>query len=214
MKKPLFLFAAAAVALALVGCESTVSTAKLLKVTVGYEDLVEGGTRHLSRGVWVLVGSEQNNPLFTQDSADGKAMGIEPLAETGMHSELAKYLSDSGMVSGIFMGANTGKTGMTSFSLIATPGSKLYFATMVAPSNDWIAAPAASGIALFQDDGAVNTASPTIYVWDAGTEMEDPATAGGMDGNNDDDPADPDATVRIVPEATAMFKVTVTVEEL
>ena len=86
------------------------------------------------------------------------------------------YLVDNGMVSGEFKGADTGKTGTTSFSLIATPGSKLYFATMVAPTNDWFAAPAAGGIDLFDEDGAVNSAASTIYVWDAGTEMEDAAT--------------------------------------
>ena len=206
MKKTLVLVAAVAVALALVGCESTVSTAKLVKVTISYEDET-GGTRHLSPGVWVLVGSAEANPLFTQGSADGKAMGLKPLAETGMNGELAEYLMESGMVSGVFSGANTGSTGMTSFSLIATPGSKLYFATMVAPSNDWFAAPGAGGIELFDEDGAVNSAAPTIYIWDAGTEedVENPHPP-------DDDGPDDDATVRILMDS--MFSVTVKVEEL
>ena len=213
MKKSLFLLGAAVLALSLVGCGGVVSTAKLVKVTISYEDEdeVEGGTRHLSPGVWVLVGADQANPLFTKDSADGKATGLEPLAETGMNAVLAEYVND-GMVSGTFAGADTGKTGTTSFNLIATPGSKLYFATMVAPSNDWFAAPGAGGIELFDEDGAVNSAAPAIYVWDAGTEMEDSATAGAMDGDNNDDPADPIATVRILTET--MFKVTVTVAGL
>ena len=210
MKKSLFLLGAAVLALSLVGCGGVVSTAKLVKVTISYEDEVEGGTRHLSSGVWVLVGADQANPLFTKDSADGKATGLEALAETGMNDELAGYVN--GMVSGTFAGANTGKTGTTSFNLIATPGSKLYFATMVAPSNDWFAAPGAGGIELFDEDGAVNSAAPAIYVWDAGTEMEDSATAGAMDGDNNDDPADPIATVRILTDT--MFKVTVTVAGL
>ena len=210
MKKSLFLLGAAVLALSLVGCGGVVSTAKLVKVTISYVDEVEGGTRHLSSGVWVLVGADQPNPLFTKDSADGKAMGLKPLAETGMNAELADYVNN-GMVSGTFAGADTGKTGTTSFNLIATPGSKLYFATMVAPSNDWFAAPGSGGIELFDEDGAVNSAAPTIYVWDAGTEMEDPATAGAMDGDNNDDPVDP-ATVRILTDA--MFKVTVTVAGL
>ncbi|MCY4484579.1 MAG: hypothetical protein OXC12_17035, partial [Spirochaetaceae bacterium] len=67
-RTPFFLLGAALVAIALVGCESAVSTAKLVKVTISYEDET-GGTRHLSPGVWVLVGSDQANPLFTQDSA-------------------------------------------------------------------------------------------------------------------------------------------------
>ena len=75
------------------------------------------------------------NPLFTKASAVGKAPGLEPLAETGNNTELAAYLVDNGMVSGEFKGTDTGKTGTTSFSLIATPGSKLYFATMVAPDE-------------------------------------------------------------------------------
>ena len=209
MKKSLFLLGAAVLALSLVGCGGVVSTAKLVKVTISYEDEVEGGTRHLSPGVWVLVGADQPNPLFTKDSADGKAMGLKPLAETGMNAELAGYLVDNGMVSGEFAGANTGKTGTTSFSLIATPGSKLYFATMVAPSNDWFAAPGSGGIELFDDSGAINSAAPTIYVWDAGTEedVENPHPP-------DDDGPDDDATVRILPAAAAMFKVTVTVAGL
>ena len=209
MKKSLFLLGAAVLALSLVGCGGVVSTAKLVKVTISYEDEVEGGTKHLSPGVWVLVGADQPNPLFTKDNADGKAMGLKPLAETGMNAELAGYLVDNGMVSGEFAGANTGKTGTTSFSLIATPGSKLYFATMVAPSNDWFAAPGSGGIELFDDSGAINSAAPTIYVWDAGTEedVENPHPP-------DDDGPDENETVRIVPEATTMFKVTVTVEEI
>ena len=207
MKKSLFLLGAAVLALSLVGCGGVVSTAKLVKVTISYEDEVEGGTRHLSSGVWVLVGADQPNPLFTKDSADGKAMGLKPLAETGMNAELAGYLVDNGMVSGEFAGANTGKTGTTSFSLIATPGSKLYFATMVAPSNDWFAAPGSGGIELFDDSGAINSAAPTIYVWDAGTEedVENPHPP-------DDDGPDDDATVRILTDT--MFSVTVTVEEI
>ena len=124
-----------------------------------------------------------------------------------MNAELAGYLVDNGMVSGEFAGANTGKTGTTSFSLIATPGSKLYFATMVAPSNDWFAAPGSGGIELFDDSGAINSAAPTIYVWDAGTEedVENPHPP-------DDDGPDDDATVRILTDA--MFKVTVTVAGL
>ena len=207
MKKSLFLLGAAVLALSLVGCGGVVSTAKLVKVTISYVDEVEGGTRHLSSGVWVLVGADQPNPLFTKDSADGKAMGLKPLAETGMNAELAGYLVGNGMVSGEFAGADTGKTGTTSFNLIATPGSKLYFATMVAPSNDWFAAPGSGGIELFDDSGAINSAAPMIYVWDAGTEedVENPHPP-------DHDGPDDDPTVR--PAADAMFKVTVTVEEL
>ncbi len=206
-RTPFFLLGAALVAIALVGCESAVSTAKLVKVTISYEDET-GGTRHLSPGVWVLVGSDQANPLFTQGSADGKAMGLEPLAETGMRADLAAYLKNHGMVSGVFAGADTGMTGMTSFSLIATPGSELYFATMVAPSNDWFAAPK-TGIQLLDDQGNVNSEASMVYVWDAGTEEEDMTYWGGKEGPDDDD-----STVRVVPAADAMFTVTVTVEEL
>ena len=207
MKKSLFLLGAAVLALSLVGCGGVVSTAKLVKVTISYEDEVEGGTRHLSPGVWVLVGADQANPLFTKDSADGKAMGLKPLAETGMNGVLAEYVNNNGMVSGTFAGANTGKTGTTSFNLIATPGSKLYFATMVAPSNDWFAAPGSGGIELFDDSGAINSAAPTIYVWDAGTEEDVENPDPPVDDGPDDDP-----TVRIFRDA--MFTVTVTVAGL
>ena len=206
-RTPFFLLGAALVAIALVGCESAVPTAKLVKVTISYEDET-GGPRHLSPGVWVLVGSDQANPLFTQDSADGKAMGLEALAETGMHDELAVYLENKGMVSRKFDAASTGSASMTSFSLIATPGSKLYFATMVAPSNDWFAAPK-TGIQLLDDQGNVNSEASMVYVWDAGTEAEDMDYWGKPEGPDDDD-----SNVRVVPAADAMFTVTVTVEEL
>ena len=82
-RTPFFLLGAALVAVALVGCDSAVSTAKLVKVTISYEYLVDGGTRHLSSGVWVLVGADQANPLFTKASAVGKlaAPGLEALAD-------------------------------------------------------------------------------------------------------------------------------------
>ena len=66
MKKSLFLLGAAVLALSLVGCGGVVSTAKLVKVTISYEDEVEGGTRHLSPGVWVLVGADQAQPAVHQ----------------------------------------------------------------------------------------------------------------------------------------------------
>ena len=208
-RTPFFLLGAALVAVALVGCDSAVSTAKLVKVTISYEDLVDGGTKHLTPGVWVVVGSGQGNPLFTQDSADNKAPGLKPLAETGMNAELVDYLKRSGMRAEKFDAATSDTGSATSFEVTARPGDKLYFAAMVVPSNDWFAAPGAGGIELFDDSDAVNTGAPAIYVWDAGTEKDvlNPSPP-------DDDGPDENETVRIVPEATTMFKVTVTVEEI
>lgn len=59
------------------------------------------------------------------------------------------------------------------FSLGATPGSKLSFATMFVQSNDLFYAPAGTGIALFDADGMPISGDITsqIMLWDAGSEV-------------------------------------------
>ena len=62
-------------------------------------------------------------------------------------------------------------SGSRSFTLLAPrSGGKLYFAAMVAGSNDWFLAPASGGITLFDGAGNLNTGPFELVVWDAGTE--------------------------------------------
>ncbi|CAM1342230.1 spondin domain-containing protein [Tenacibaculum amylolyticum] len=92
--------------------------------------------------------------------------------------------------------------GSYSVQFKAVPGAKLSFATMSAATNDWFFAPKMTGIDLFDSNGAAVTGdvSNQIYLWDAGTEEENPATIatepnGGTAGDPDDD-----NTVRVVKE--------------
>ncbi len=81
----------------------------------------------------------------------------------------------------------------------AVAGAKLNFVTMSAMTNDWFFAPNGEGITLFDTAGQpiLGDITNQIYLWDAGTEEEDPATiATEPDGMTAGDPDD-DNTVRI-----------------
>lgn len=80
----------------------------------------------------------------------------------------------------------------------AVPGTKMSFATMNALSNDWFYAPTEGGIALWDANGNAVTGDVTdsIYLWDSGTEEEDPATQAAVAPNTG--VADDDTNVRAI----------------
>ena len=96
-------------------------------------------------------------------------------------------------------GPVTGVNGSYSIQFKAVPGSRLSFATMSAATNDWFFAPVASGVTLFDASGVATTGDITseIYLWDAGTEEEDPATIATVPGGDTAGDPDDDNTVRI-----------------
>ena len=67
-----------------------------------------------------------------------------------------------------------GPGGAYEASFDAAPGSRLSFATMFVPSNDFFYAPDEEGIALFDGGGAPITGDVTdqVWLWDAGTEVD------------------------------------------
>lgn len=91
----------------------------------------------------------------------------------------------------------------------AAPGERLSFATMFVQSNDWIVAPRADGIELFDADGNPIEGDITdqLLVLDAGTEIDQTPGEGadqaprqaGPDTGDDD----PDATVRELADRNA-----------
>ncbi len=91
------------------------------------------------------------------------------------------------------------------FEFEAPEGSRLSFATMFGQSNDWFFAPDPNGIALYDDQGEpLNSVDITdqIYLWDAGTELDEPIGTGAnqaprQSGPNSG-PADTIATIRKV----------------
>ena len=60
------------------------------------------------------------------------------------------------------------------------PGDNLTFATMFVQSNDWFFGPGLSGIPLYDADGNPHSGDVTdyIYLWDAGTEIDQPIGEG------------------------------------
>ena len=81
---------------------------------------------------------------------------------------------------------------------VASPGANMSFVSMSSISNDWLFAPDGEGISIFDENGdpIIGNITDQIYLWDAGTEEENPATFGGAGENErlDDD----DNTVRVL----------------
>ncbi len=209
---PVFLGVALA-AFAVLGCQSAAvddGTPQFVRVTISYQVEDESGEdphglKHLSPGVWVLIASDSENPLFS--AGEEASAALEMLAEVGKNNDLAELAAEADVLSsGTFGGTSHTASGTRSFTLITPPsGGKLYFATMVAGSNDWFLAPAAGGIELFDADGELNTGSVDLVVWDAGTEKDLNAAGddlnvdefgGGTDGDNSNDAPDDDTMIR------------------
>ena len=170
MKRFIILGAAGAALVLLAGVAMAHDGPQFVRVTIDYEvqDMSGAdphGLKHLSPGVWVLIAADAKNPLFT---AGGQASaGLEMLAETGNNDVLAAAAAESDVIgSGVFGGTPHMATGSRSFTLLAPrSGGKLYFAAMVAGSNDWFLAPASGGIALFDAAGNLNTGPFDLVVW-------------------------------------------------
>src|SRR6266568_2384443 len=130
-------------------------------------------------GLWVV--HSEPEPLFTAGAKD-RGRGLEALAEDGNPAVLAVAVQhQSGIVaSGTFLipvgdampgPATPGKA--FEFTVTAEPGQRLTFATMFGQSNDLFLAPEDRGIQLFDSKGDVMMGDVTslIYLWDAGTEV-------------------------------------------
>jgi hypothetical protein len=87
------------------------------------------------------------------------------------------------------------------------PGSRLSFASMFVMSNDYFYAPDPAGIALFDDDGVAVSGDITdmVYLWDAGTEINQEPGNGADQAPNQAAPdtgaADPNNKVRLASDA-------------
>lgn len=129
-----------------------------------------------------------DTPLFSVGAPDA-GLGLEQLAEDGGGMALADAVN--GLAFGVPItddtpadGAGPLMPGMRyEFSIDATPGDKLSFATMLVQTNDVFFAPPVAGIALFDDAGEAlpeRDVTSMVELWDAGTEMNQ-APAFGLD---------------------------------
>jgi hypothetical protein len=93
--------------------------------------------------------------------------------------------------------------GSYSVQFYAPPGSRVSFATMFVPSNDLFLAPLGPGIALFDDQGQPLSGDVTdqVWIWNAGTEADEPLGLGDNQASTQTGPdvgdADPDTNVRL-----------------
>jgi hypothetical protein len=132
-----------------------------------------------SPGVWTV--SRRANTLFTAERFD-QGNGLEELAEDGNPVKLFASLEMKQSVksSGIFntpvgdAGPGAATPGKAyEFTVTATPGDRLSFATMFVQSNDLFYAPRGYGIPLFLPGRGPVSGDVThlVKLWDAGTEV-------------------------------------------
>jgi PKD repeat protein len=125
------------------------------------------------------------------DTGEPASAGLEDVAEDGRPGELAAELSlsasDQLLSSGAFAqpdGASSngpiGPGGSYTFTVTATPGAQLSFATMYIQSNDLFYALSPNGVPLFTSEGTPveRDLSGTVCLYDAGTEGDEEPGAG------------------------------------
>ncbi|NNC15885.1 hypothetical protein HRD49_06680 [Corallococcus exiguus] len=169
---------------------------------------LNGVATPLSPGVFAVHNAA--SPLFTEGAQD-RGLGLEALAEGGDASRLANALSStppagvskSGTFNTPVDAAAPGPLlpGLAyEFTVNASPGDRLSFATMFGQSNDWFFGPDEQGIALFDKANAPVTGDITskVYLWDVGTELDEEPAVGPHQGAPEWT-VDTDQTVRRVP---------------
>ena len=168
--------------------------------------------------------------VIGEGGAGGAAAVVDTFTVTLENVAPTKLFTSSGVfntpVGDLSAGAATpGKT--YKFTVDAGRKQKLFFATMLAATNDLFFAPSGDGIPLYLDNGTPITADVTsqVYLWDAGTELNEepflgPNTVTKQAAPNTG-PADTNSNVRKIADVTegfifaypavaSMLKVTVT----
>lgn len=162
----------------------------------------------------VYVVHDRGMPLFTVDQPD-RGQGLEEIAESGnvslLDEELGTAFPEGASAKGVVnMTEGSDAPGPLrpgqsySFSVMASPGDRLSFASMFGVSNDWIVATPDTGVALFDANGAALSGDFTgdLHFYDVGTEIDEEPAVGAHTGPNqsapDDGPADAIGTVRVL----------------
>ncbi|MEO9891146.1 spondin domain-containing protein [Aurantibacter sp.] len=124
-----------------------------------------------------------SDPVFTQGEAAMITSGIEEIAEDGNASIMYEYITNDLLMPAAKSNemAPVGPGGSLTFTLDAPVGYKLGFNTMFVFSNDWFIAADNGGYHLFNGDGTPRTgytATHHAYLFDAGTEIDQPIGLG------------------------------------
>lgn len=125
--------------------------------------------------------------LFRAGSLD-RGEGLERIAEQGDPTDLAASLATSAAVSQVMVFATPAGQSAAGpaipgtryeFTVEASPGDRLSFATMFGQSNDLFYAPDDDGIALFMGNTPRSgDVSSEVSLWDVGTEVNETPGAG------------------------------------
>jgi hypothetical protein len=174
-------------------------------------------------------------PLFVPGVAP-LGNGLESIAEDGDPSTMVETLADQEGIaqSGAFdtpadaeSPGPAGPGDAYEFTVEASPGERLSFATMFIPSNDLFFAPGEAGIPLFDETGTPIDGSVTdqVLLWDAGTEVNEEPGVGPNQaqrqsapdtGPDEGGPVSPISAVDDgyeYPDVSEVVEVTVTLEE-
>lgn len=143
----------------------------------------------LSPAVAYVHDGEQT-PLFTNNAPIAMPNnGLKELAEDGNSEPINNYLNTLENVSSQRSTGPITPGQEITFDIQATPGQRLNFATMFVSSNDWFISNNQAGIELFNEDGTPKDSFVINknYLYDAGTEEDQPVGLGNgqpMNGNN------------------------------
>ncbi|HEY1535388.1 MAG TPA: spondin domain-containing protein [Polyangiaceae bacterium] len=137
-----------------------------------------GGSGVESAGSGGEAGSVEAAGAAGMGGEGGAAPIVDAFTVTLENVAPSKLFTSSGVfntpVGGLSAGpATPGKT--YKFTVDAGRSQKLFFATMLAATNDLFFAPSGDGIPLYLDNGTPITADVTsqVYLWDAGTELNE-----------------------------------------
>lgn len=139
-----------------------------------------GGQIPLAPALWA-VAKGGDNPLF--DVGGYASPGLELLAEdgspAGLHGEAAEVNRISASEPAFGPGGPILAGQSTTFTITASPGDRLFLASMFVQSNDLFFAND-DGIRLFHGNRAISgDVTDHVELWDAGTEVNEPLGLGG-----------------------------------
>ena len=133
-----------------------------------------GGQIPLAPALWA-VANGAGNPLF--EVGESASAGLELLAEdgspAGLHAEALEVNRISASEPAFGPGGPILAGQSTTFTITASPGDRLFLASMFVQSNDFFFAND-DGIRLFHGNRAVSgDVTDSVALWDAGTEVDE-----------------------------------------
>ena len=174
------------------GAETTKFTVRIENITKPDAFTASNGTKwSLAFSPGTAVVHTDKAVIFTSGKKD-RGQGLEAQSEDGDPSTLARSLAGAKGVKSVTVfntPVNANAPGPITpgaahkVTVSAIPGDRLTITTMMGQSNDWFYAPAESGIELFKSGKAISgDITSQLFLWDAGTEVNQEAGIGSEQG--------------------------------